>query len=74
MRVTTKGQVTIPSQIRAFLRIYAGSEVEFQISDGQVLLTRIDESTEDGESKFSQYRGVLKGKLTSKDWLKATRG
>ncbi len=40
MRVTTKGQVTIPKQIRDHLGIVPGSEVEFvRNSDGVKLVT-----------------------------------
>ena len=74
MRVTTKGQVTIPSQIRAHLGIRAHSEVDFLISDGQVVLTLVENPKKDGKNKFARFRGILKGRLTSNDWLKATRG
>jgi antitoxin PrlF len=34
MRVTQKGQVTIPIEIREALGIQAGSDVQFQLDDG----------------------------------------
>ena len=36
MKVTTKGQVTIPQDIREQLGIYPGSEVEFIIDGNSV--------------------------------------
>ena len=41
MKVTTKGQVTIPQVIREELGIYPGSEVEFKVEDGALrVITR----------------------------------
>lgn len=43
MRVTSKGQVTIPKEIRDHLGIGPGSEVDFVESDGTVLLVSLDD-------------------------------
>ena len=40
MRVTTKGQVTIPTRIRGYLGSRPHGEVEFTIREGQVVLTK----------------------------------
>ena len=40
MRVTTKGQVTIPQDIRRRLGIEPGSEVDFQVDGDAVRLVR----------------------------------
>lgn len=40
MRVTSKGQVTIPQDIRRQLGVEAGSEVDFVVGDGVVRLVR----------------------------------
>jgi AbrB family looped-hinge helix DNA binding protein len=46
MRVTTKGQVTIPKDIRDHLGIKPGSEVEFvAANDGGVRLVAVDEES-----------------------------
>ena len=44
MRVTTKGQVTIPKPIRDHLGIGPGSEVEFVATDGGVQLIAVNEN------------------------------
>lgn len=72
MRVTTKGQVTIPQHIRKYLNIQARSEVDFLIDeDGNVLLVKLPEKK---ESKFARFRGILKGQITTSEWMEATRG
>lgn len=42
MRVTEKGQVTIPLNVRRHLGIAPGSEIEFELRDGEALLRRVD--------------------------------
>lgn len=43
MRVTEKGQVTIPLPVRRRLGIKPGSEVEFELRDGEAVLRPIHE-------------------------------
>jgi AbrB family looped-hinge helix DNA binding protein len=38
MRITSKGQVTIPQEIREKAGLLPGSEVEFEYADGQVVI------------------------------------
>lgn len=38
MRITSKGQVTIPQQIREQAGLSPGSEVEFEYVDGRVVI------------------------------------
>jgi len=73
MRVTTKGQVTIPVRIREYLGIAPHSEVDFQIADGRVVLVKPD-AADSEKSKFSSMRGALKGGLTTQQWMRKTRG
>ena len=42
MRVTSKGQITIPQDIRRLAGMPPGSEVEFQIQDGKVVLEKVE--------------------------------
>lgn len=71
MKVTTKGQVTIPLRIRNFLNIEPHAEVEFTIQGGSVVLTKTE--SEKKTSTFQSLRGSHKGKLTTREWMKATR-
>ena len=62
-KVTQKGQVTIPQQIRSILRIETGDEITFTLDDGKVVLKKKGVSIEN----FKKYVGILshlKGKET----------
>jgi len=72
MKVTTKGQVTIPARIRGFLGIAPHSSVDFRIQEGAVVLVKQKPKKGSGE-KFSALRGVLKGTRTTEQWMRATR-
>ena len=74
MKVTTKGQVTIPARIRGFLGILPHADVDFQIRKGQVVLTAVKSTAKADRDRFAGVRGILSGKLTTEEWMKATRG
>ncbi len=54
MRITTKGQVTIPQEIREELGLLPNTEVTFDIVDGEA---RLRKARRDG--KLSRGDGVL---------------
>lgn len=54
-KVTQKGQVTIPHQIRSLLSIKTGDEVIFQIDKEKVLLKKREASIKN----ISKYIGFL---------------
>jgi AbrB family looped-hinge helix DNA binding protein len=65
MRVTTKGQVTIPKQIRDHLGIGPGSEVEFVATDDGARLVAVNEnlSEEEVSRRFSDVLDRMEGSL-----------
>ena len=73
MKVTTKGQVTIPARIRDYLGIAPHADVDFRITGGAVVLLKHEDPPE-GRNRFSALRGVLKGTRTTQAWMQATRG
>ena len=73
MKVTTKGQVTIPARIRGFLGVAPHGEVDFRIVGGNVVLVR-QEVAHGPDKGIESLRGVLKGKLTTQQWMHETRG
>lgn len=70
--VTSKGQVTIPQQIRQRLGLKQGDRVEFIIENGGAV---IRPARADG-NPFAAYTGALGGFATEADvnaWLRALR-
>jgi AbrB family looped-hinge helix DNA binding protein len=54
-RVTTKGQVTIPQEVRVALRIEPGDDVEFSLDRGRAFLRKKMISRQ----AFRRYAGSL---------------
>ncbi len=71
MRVTSKGQVTIPQDIRRRLGVEPGSEVDFVVDDDAVRLVRRTEGG--GTALVSRMRG--RGlTMTTDEIMALTRG
>jgi antitoxin PrlF len=58
MRVTEKGQVTIPKDVRDAIGIGAGSEVEFELAGDAIVLRKVH----DGPSRGSRLAARLRGR------------
>jgi antitoxin PrlF len=70
MRVTQKGQVTIPLKVRRALGIHPGSDVEFELDErGARLLV----DSVQAASEVSSMRGAGAGELTTEEILALTR-
>ena len=75
MRITSKGQVTIPQRIREQAGLLPNTEVEFEIVRGRVVLRPLGRRTSRGERVVARLRGTLKHLERSTDELMAlTRG
>ncbi len=71
MRVTQKGQVTIPLAVRRALGIRAGSDVEFRLeSDGARLVVDQERAAAD----VARMRGAGDVELSTDEILALTRG
>lgn len=70
MRVTQKGQVTIPLEVRRALGIRPGGEVEFELDDGGARLV-VDRDRAAGE--IARMRGAGDVELTTDEILALTR-
>ncbi len=74
MRVTSKGQVTIPLEIRDKLGLRASSEVEFELlPDGKVCLTKVDRPTR-RRALVRKMKGKATARLSTDEIMKLTRG
>ncbi len=72
MRVTTKGQVTIPQHIREKLGITPTTEVDFIEQEGRVFLVK-QEGRKTTTRKFAKLRGIATVKMTTDEIMALTR-
>ena len=75
MKLTTKGQVTIPQKIREHLSLAAHDDVDFVIKDGEVVLIK----NPDNCNRFqlhvnNKMRDKGRIKMTTDDIMRLTRG
>ncbi len=72
MRVTTKGQVTIPQDVRRLLGITPGSDVDFEVDDHGVRLIR--RPAGDGAALVAAMRGRGAVSMSTDEIMALTRG
>ena len=70
MRITEKGQVTIPKIIRERYGLYPGTEVRFVERDRRMVVVE-KTGTEDA---WVKYRGFLKLKMRTDEAMRLLRG
>ena len=73
MRITSKGQVTIPQEIRERLGLLPYSEVEFEL-DGDSVRIRKARGASRGAALIARMRGSAKPGLRTDEIMKLTRG
>jgi antitoxin PrlF len=73
MRVTQKGQVTIPKRLRDELEIGAGTEVEIQRDDDAIVIRKLGEGSTRGSRLVQRLRGRGDVALTTKKIMALTR-
>ena len=77
MKVTAKGQVTIPKAIRDLLGIEPGSKVTFTLlEDGRVTLSKCDEhpASRAQPSRFAALRGSSSSGMSTDEIMSLMRG
>jgi AbrB family looped-hinge helix DNA binding protein len=72
--ITSKGQITVPLEVRRALGVRSGNKLLFE-SDGKGMRVRPVRS----KSAFSKYRGIGNPEISSgkngiKKWLRGMRG
>jgi AbrB family looped-hinge helix DNA binding protein len=70
MRVTSKGQVTIPKHIREKLGIKFHSEISFVEENGRIYLVK----NKSQENPFTRLLGSATVKMTTDEIMALTRG
>ncbi len=74
MRITSKGQVTIPQPIREQLGLLPDTEVEFEVDGNAVRIRKARGTSRRGERLIARLRGRATSGLSTEDILKHTRG
>jgi AbrB family looped-hinge helix DNA binding protein len=73
MRLTSKGQVTIPQEIRDRLGLLPHTEVEFEIDGDAVRIRPARRSTSRGDALIARMRGTAVGRLSTDQIMALTR-
>ena len=72
--ITSKGQITVPREVRQVLGVRSGDKLLFESDDKGVRVRPVR-----SESAFSKYRGIGNpgiptGRANLRKWLRAMRG
>jgi AbrB family looped-hinge helix DNA binding protein len=74
MRITSKGQVTIPIQIREKMGLLPETEVEFVIEGNTVRIKKAGAAGRRGGDLVARLRGRGQVRMTTNEIMKLTRG
>ena len=74
MRVTEKGQVTIPKELRDALGIGAGTEVRFEAKGNTIVVHKVSETPTRGSRLATRLRGRGDVSMTTDEIMAFTRG
>ena len=75
MKITTKGQVTIPVEVRERLGLLPDTEVEFRVRGNVAILEKVrGRRTRRGADVIARLRGRGTVKMTTDQILALTRG
>ena len=73
MRISTKGQVTIPIEIRAKLGLLPNTEVGFEIDGDSVRMFRVESADGRGRRIVGRLRGSATSGMSTEEILALTR-
>lgn len=73
MRITTKGQVTIPVEVREQLGLLPNTEVEFHVAGNTVVMQKARSGARRGRRVIDQLRGRGTVRMTTDEILRLTR-
>jgi len=74
MRITAKGQITIPIAIREKMGLLSDTEVDFEVVNGKVYLKRAGAQKRRSRNLIARMRGKATVKMTTDDIMAMTRG
>lgn len=74
MKITSKGQVTIPQEIRERMGLLPETEVEFVVRGNTVQIVKAKQRSARGAAIVRTMRGRATTKLSTDEIMKLTRG
>jgi AbrB family looped-hinge helix DNA binding protein len=74
MRVSTKGQVTIPLEVREQLGLQPGAEVDFEVEGDIAKLIPVRKAGHRGRRVVEHLRGQATVRMTTDEIMALTRG
>lgn len=74
MRITSKGQVTIPQDIRERFGLLPHTEVEFVVEGSVVVLRKAETGNARAREWLRRYRGSADAGLSADEIMQLTRG
>jgi antitoxin PrlF len=74
MKITSKGQVTIPREIREQAGLLPGTEVEFVVRGNNVLLRKERSMNRRGRSLVAALAGKGRARMSTDQIMALTRG
>ena len=74
MRITSKGQVTIPQEVREKAGLLPHTEVEFHVQGENVILRKASGRSARGERILKALRGAGTVRMTTDEIMALTRG
>ncbi|MCX5867715.1 MAG: AbrB/MazE/SpoVT family DNA-binding domain-containing protein [Proteobacteria bacterium] len=73
MRITSKGQVTIPLEIREKIGLLPDTEIEFKLAGNKVWLQKSTSRSQRGRNLVARLRGQATVKMTTDEIMSLTR-
>ena len=73
MRVTEKGQVTIPKELRDAFGIGGGTEVAFERTDDAIIVRKVEGGSRRGRDLVNRLRGRGDVRLSTEEIMALTR-
>jgi AbrB family looped-hinge helix DNA binding protein len=74
MRLNSKGQVTIPAELRRKHHLHEGDEIEVVDDDGQLRIVRVWHSETRGQRLVREMRGKATTDLSTEELMELLRG
>jgi len=73
MKITSKGQVTIPQDVRERLGLLPHTEVAFRVEHDRVYLEKVEGAGERGRDLIRRMRGAATVRMTTDEIMDLTR-